>query len=256
MNKLKDDAFPRVCEWQPRANGFDVALRWADGTNFAQYLQNLREGKRPPIDPGQAVRLIHGLANGVSKLCQRHQIAHGDIQPANVIITSHSSRLCLIDFGSAWMIQATRNRVEGDGHNRCYAAPEIQTSQIANGFLADQFSVSVLFYELLTQKIPFDGLGGKAGRPEFVEKAGNSLEPPSRHSTLCRNLPKSLREGIDRVSIRGLALNPAERYPDRHAWLDDLFDVAARFRISSELSGIDNALTRVIRWFVRSLRAK
>ena len=256
LRKLKDDAFPRVCEWQLRDGGFDVALTWADGISLAEYFEHLHAGRRPPVDPGQAVRLIRSIAHGVCKLHHQPQVAHGDIQPANVVLTSHTSRLVLIDFGSAWTMQTAAFRVDGDGHHRCYAAPELQRAGIADGFLADQFSVSMLLYELLTQQLPYGGLGGKAGRPEFIGKAGDTLVPPSRISSLCGNLPQSLRDGIDRVALRGLALDPAQRYPDRHPWLNDLFEVSARFRLSPELPPMESALTRVIQWFVQPRRSQ
>jgi serine/threonine protein kinase len=103
----------------------DVVLTWIEGIPLDKYLENIRKERRPWLDPGQAVRLIHGLANAVCQLNHGKQIAHGDIQPANIIVTSHPSRLVLIDFGSAWVVQDTAGRQEGDGVNRCYAAPEL-----------------------------------------------------------------------------------------------------------------------------------
>jgi len=250
LRGLKDDSFPRVSEWQPRDGQVDVVLTWIEGTSLAQYSRNIREGSRPPLDPGHAVRLIHGLANAVCKLHHKLQLAHGDIQPANVIVTGHPSRLVLIDFGSAWATAAAAFREQGDGAHPCYAAPELQAEGIPVGFFADQFSVSVLLYELLTQQVPYAGLGGKAGRPEFIGRAQDSLVAPSRASGTCGRLPQSLRDPIDRVTLRGLALDSHQRYPDRHAWLNDLFEVSARFRLSPELPPLENFLTRVIRWFV------
>lgn len=250
LRQLKDDAFPRVYEWQPREGGFDVALTWVEGVSLSDYFEHVRAGRRPPVDPGQAVRLIQGLAHGMCRLHCKPQVAHGDLQPANVLLTSHPSRLVLIDFGSAWAMQAAAFRVDGDGHHRCYAAPELQGGGTADGFLADQFSISALLFQLLTQQLPFGGLGGKAGRPEYIAASADALVPPSRLSAVCANLPQSLRDGVDRVTMRGLALNPTQRYPDRHPWLDDLFSVSARFRISPELPPLESALTRVIQWFV------
>ena len=48
-----------------------------------------------------------------------------------------------------------------------------------------------------------------------------------------------------------LALAAEDRYRDRHTWLDDLFQTAARFRFKPELPPNEDALTRVIRWFVK-----
>jgi len=256
LKRLKDDSLPRVVEWQRRGSDVDIVLTWIEGTPLAEYLENIREGRRPPVSPRDAVRLIHGLANAVCKLHQRQQIAHGDIQPPNVIITDHPSRLVLIDFGSAWTIESTAWREEGDGVHRCYAAPELQNKGATPvGFFADQFSVSVLFYEFLTQQLPYGGLGGKAGLPVHISRAKDALAAPSQVSPACRALPTSLREGIDRAVLRGLALDPADRYVDRHQWLNDLFAVHARFRLAPELPHVENVLTRVVHWLVKP-RAK
>src|SRR5690606_24998599 len=147
------------------------------------------------------------------------QIGHGDIQPSNIVVTNHVSRLMLVDFGSAWTTQQAAFRDEGDGYHRAYAAPELQTIGGVVGFAADQFSTSVILYELLTMQLPYGGLGGKAGRPEFIDQTAGALIPPSRLSLACGQLPRSLARLLDRVVLRGLALNPEDRYPDRHAWL-------------------------------------
>ncbi len=186
LSRLKSDAFPRVVEWQRKCDQIDVALTWIEGISLADYLQNIREGCRPPVEPAQAVRLINGLAHVVCHLQRRLQVAHGDIQPANLIVTSHPSRLQLIDFGSAWTAHWTTRRTEGDGHHRCYAAPELQAGSIPVTLASDQFSVSVLLFELLTQQLPFGGLGGKSGRPEFIARAADTLVPPSQISPSCQ----------------------------------------------------------------------
>lgn len=251
LKRLKDDSFPRVHQWQRLGTDLEVVASWIEGISLAEYFEHIRHGRRPRVDPGQAVRLIHGLANAVCKLHHKQQVAHGDIQPANVIITSHPSRLVLIDFGSAWTTQTTAWRVDGDGHHRCYATPELQCGLPTIGFLADQFSVSVLLYELLTGQIPYGGLGGKAGRPEFASKTKGALLPPSEKILGSRDLPESLRESLDSVVMRGLALDPNERYAQRHPWLHDLFQVSAHFRLTPKLSASERWLTRVVRWFVR-----
>lgn len=252
LRRLKHDSFPRCIEWQQQGEFTEVALSWTEGVTLADYFQHLRAGRRPPVAPGEAVRLIHGLANGINRLHQSLQLAHGDIQPANIVLTDHPSRLTLIDFGSAWLVETTARREEGDGRHPIYAAPELsQSASPVEGFFADQFSVSVLLYELLTGVIPYDGLGGKAGRTAVRERAREKLLPPSQVSPRCRDLPRSLKEKLDRVTLRGLALDPHERYSDRRVWLNDLFELHAKFRLPVEDSRATQVLTRVLNWFAR-----
>jgi serine/threonine protein kinase len=251
LSRLKSDNFPRVVEWQQYRHQIDVVLTWTEGISLAEYLKSICERRRPPVSPAEAVRLIKGLAHAVCHLNRDLQIAHGDIQPDNLIITSSPSRLLLIDFGSAWTIDWTTRRDEGDGQRRCYAAPEFQAGQPSVTIAADQFSVSVLLFELLTQQLPYGGLGGKAGRPEFHSRTADTLVPPSQLSTDCSRLPRSLRDRLDALVLRGLSLNPVDRYPDHTTWLNDWRELAARFHISPDLSPAGTLLTRVIEWFVR-----
>ena len=251
LSRLKSDAFPRVVEWQKRRHQIDVALTWTEGISLADYLQNIREGRRPPVEPAQALRLVNGLAHAVCHPQRHLEVSHGDIQPANLIVTSHPSRLQLIDFGSAWTTDWTTRRSEGDGHHRCYTAPEHQTGIAAASLLSDQFSVSVLLFELLTAQLPYGGLGGKAGRPEFIKRAADTLVPPSQISPSCKQLPRSLRDRLDALVLRGLAFKPDSRYPDHATWLNDWKELSALFHIAPELSPIENMLTRVIGWFLK-----
>jgi serine/threonine protein kinase len=251
LSRLKSDNLPRVVEWQQNRHQIDVALTWTEGISLADYLQNLRDGRRPPLEPAEAIRLVNGLAHAVCHLQRHLQVAHGDIQPANVIVTSHPSRLQLIDFGSAWTIDRTTRRTEGDGHHRCYVAPEAQVGVTPVTLAGDQFPVSVLLYELLTLQLPYGGLGGKAGRPEFIARAADTLVPLSQISSRCQKLPRSLRDRLDALVLRGLALPPESRYPDHNTWLNEWKEISALFHITPELTVMESILTKVSSWFVK-----
>src|SRR5690606_37639754 len=98
---------------------------------------------------------------------------------------------------------------------------------------------------------PYGGLGGKAGRADFASRAARSLTPPSQLADTCPQLPRSLRDRLDALVLRGLALDPDQRHSDPHRWLAELHDLSARFRVTPELPPVENALTRVIEWFVK-----
>lgn len=251
LRRLKHDNFPRLWEWQRRDDGIDVVLSWIEGVPLDQYFRNIRERRRPAVDPGQAVRLIHGLANGTAHMHRQMQIVHGDIQPANIVLTSHPSRLVLIDFGSAWTTQTTMFRGEGDGHHRVYAAPELQQQVTPVGFHADQFSVTMLLFELLTGVLPYEGLGGRVARDEHVDARLIGLKPPSELNRNVSRLPRSLRDGVDRLCRTGLALDPRDRYPSHSDWINDLFQVMAQFRMAPESPMPVKWLTWVIDWLAK-----
>jgi hypothetical protein len=60
LSRLNSDAFPRVVEWQEQRHQIDVALTWTEGISLAEYLQDIRDGRRPPAEPAQALRLVNG----------------------------------------------------------------------------------------------------------------------------------------------------------------------------------------------------
>lgn len=251
LDRLKHDAFPRVVEWQPRKDHVDVVLNWISGVSLSDYFEHVRAGRRPPPNPGEALRLIECLARAIGILHRKCQVVHGDIQPANIVLTSQTSRLVLIDFGSAWVQQQAATRCEGDGLDPAYAAPELQTPPYRGSFASDQFSVSVLLFELLTQQLPYHGLGGKAGVPAITQGKPIGYSPPSELSEGCRRLPGSLRSALDELTRRGLALAASERYPHPNAWQQQLFELSTAFRLPPQLTLWERCLTRVAGWWSR-----
>ena len=254
VRRLKNDSFPRVVEWEKHEDRIDVASNWFDGITLEEYLQNIRNGG-PRVEPSHAVRLVKGLVHAVSQLHLHMQVTHGDIRPPNVIVSSRPARLHLIDFGSAWTTDWTTQRTEGDGHQRCYAAPELQSGNTVVSPACDVFSLSVLLFELLTTELPYDGIGGKAGRPEHISKAGNTLVPPSHLSESCRNLPRSLRCKLDDIVLRGLSFDPDVRFANHTAWKNEWDELSSEFRSKPRMTPgetwITGVGTRIGKWMSR-----
>ncbi len=204
-----------------------IVTTYQPGVDLQQYLDLAKQHRVIAPSAYESVRLIRGLAHGLCHLHRHTQLIHGDLKPANIIITRKPAHLFMIDFGSAWQIEQTTVRHPGDGFELVYTAPEhIQSSsdgdfQRVDG-RADQFSVMVILYQLLTGVVPFDGLGGQAGLPQFAKHADLSLIPASDLSTTVQQLPKSIRKQLDRVISTGLALDPTDRFLTTSSWVDEL----------------------------------
>jgi serine/threonine protein kinase len=238
---------PTILDYRPQRDQWQLVLQWIHGPDLKSYLADLRrrEGARRP-SKSEAFRLFRGLTHGLSQL-HRRGIIHGDIHPGNLVLTTNTTRLVPIDFGSAWQAERTLTRAEGDGMSPAYAAPEIQNGGFAD-FRSDQFSAGVVLYELLTLSLPYDGLGGKAGRPELAPTMAGKYVSPSQLSPDRGKLPRRIWEGIDRVTATGLALTPNDRYSTPNAWLDEIERVFRGLQPQEPLSPLAEGMTRVMGW--------
>ena len=248
FQRLKVPTLPQVVEWQKHRDHIDVVITWFDGIPLTAALDHIRAGRRPAMAPAQVVRLISGLVTDVSHLHRRLQVVHGDVQPANLVLTDHPSRLHLIDFGSAWTTDWTTRRDEGDGHHRSYAAPELQNQDGHPTIFADQFSVAVIAFQLLTSQLPWKGLGGKAGRPEFVTQVSGKFVAPGELSTACQKLPANLRNSLDTLVTQCLSLAPQDRIATDQEWLQRWQELNLEFRRRPSSSRGAERLARFMDW--------
>ncbi|MFK7818496.1 MAG: protein kinase, partial [Planctomycetaceae bacterium] len=117
------------------------------------------------------------------------------------------------------------NKESGDGYRTGYAAPEVVDDRAPNE-LSDQFSVGVILFEMLTGQLPYDRLGGNAGRIPHGERK-RLWTPPSELAPLGNGLPRRLWKQIDWFTQKNLALDSNDRFVSRSDWLDEtlrLFD--------------------------------
>lgn len=140
------------------------------------------------------------------------QIVHGDLKPDNLALTNDKCRLILIDFGYSWTIAETSSRCNDQLGSYFYASPEQWSKEATVGPYSDQFSASVVFYQALTNRLPYEGTGGQA--LALAKGHGKSLNyvPPSQFNA-------AVWPELDRVLQKGLALNIEDRYGTTRSWL-------------------------------------
>jgi len=223
---------PQILDYQRRGDETIILLQWLQGIDLGQYLQRIQQQKVAAPMPCQVVRLVRGLGHGLRQLHLHAQVVHGDLKPQNLLITRKPSRLGMIDFGSAWTTEQARYRLEGDGLSPIYAAPEMLSDSPRINTQADQFSATLILYQLLTGTIPFSSLGGQAGRPGYREEFDGTLVPPSTLAASEHRLPLAIWKKLDALVLRGLQFDPDERFPHTSAWLDALDDIFFQMEVA------------------------
>jgi eukaryotic-like serine/threonine-protein kinase len=118
--------------------------------------EGVRRPEAPVGMPYRAERLRPVLGQLAQALAALHaaQCVHRDVKPSNVLVTDEG-RTVLLDFGlvSAASIETTQS---GAGTPE-YMAPE-QVAHLPVSAAADWYAFGVILFELLTGRLPFEGL--------------------------------------------------------------------------------------------------
>ena len=217
-----DNLYAQILDLERHHREMSIVMDWVPGPTLDAYLTGVSRGQCERPSLREAYRLGRNLAHGLRRLHRKSFVVHGDLNPENLILHRDSGRLVLIDFGSAWGLETSTHRGPGDGNRSIYTAPELINGEQTPQEFADQFVATLILYQLLTLVVPYEGLGGKAGWPQHRDEMADSLLPPSGLHPDFQRVPGAIRDGVDRVVMRGLSLSVAARYPTSQAWLDDL----------------------------------
>ena len=122
------------------------------GKNLAQYVQQFTGGWLHPVI---AACIVREICKALEK-AHAHKIVHRDIKPENVMLTVEGG-VKLMDFGIAKDLGKAKLTVTGTFMGSpSYMSPEQIRGRDVD-LRSDLYSLSVLFYEVVTGRLPFTG---------------------------------------------------------------------------------------------------
>lgn len=240
--------FPLIVDFAKTKEFTYVVLTWIWGVSLQEFLREIRAKKVAQPSVYEVIRLFRGLAHGISHLHARCNLVHGDISPANIILTPGTKQLVLVDFGSSWPVENSAQKDSGDGVTPLYAAPERVNQKALEDFRSDCFSLSIIAYELLALDKPFDGLGGRAGLLEDALSNPLELVLPSANQTVRNRITKRAANLIDKLFVTSLAFDPDERFATRSQWLSAWDQLYREVGKGSKLNPWQSSLVNGLEW--------
>ncbi|MCD6475932.1 MAG: SUMF1/EgtB/PvdO family nonheme iron enzyme [Anaerolineaceae bacterium] len=162
----------------------------------------LEEHMGIPMTAREAAALLLPIANALNYVHERG-IVHRDIKPANILFDVHNNPM-LTDFGIVKLMDnsaAALTAAGGGVGTPTYMAPEQMTKDFDHR--VDQYSLGIIFYELVTGKKPYQG-----DTPlKTLYMHANQILPDPR---LC--VPDLPQEACDLIRT-SLAKKREDRYP-------------------------------------------
>ncbi len=223
------------------AGGFKfVTMEYLEGEDLRTLLR--RRGKLPVEE---TVNIIEQVLIGL-RSAHQEGVIHRDLKPGN-IMCDPQGRVVVMDFGLA-------RTFGGDGMTRTglmvgtmeYMSPEQAQAKSLHA-PSDIFTVGVIFYELLTGKMPYQAESAVAS---LVKRTTERATPIS---DIDRNIPGILSNIVSKCLER----DPARRYQNAAEVLDDLhaWEGSGRLSVRSSLRRIPKLRVLPVIWSAAAVLA-
>jgi hypothetical protein len=185
-----------------------LVMEYVPGSTLAKILE------KEPVPLQRACLWAAHLARALGR-AHAAGIIHGDVKPANILV-SDDGQIKLGDFGIARFI--TQLSYSGSiAGTPAYLSPE-QIEGKKQDARSDIFSLGVLLYEMATGERPFEGTSLAAVCAQIL--AARPLAPA--------RLNPDIPPDVERIILRCLAKDPADRYASADELAAELYPIARR----------------------------
>jgi len=183
-----------------------IVMELVDGISMKHYME-----KKGTLNWKETLHFAMQIAKGLEHAHSRG-IVHRDIKPHNVMVLKNGS-VKVMDFGIARVMSKSNTLTKEALGSVHYISPE----QAKGGYTdnrSDLYSLSVVMYEMMTGRPPYDGESPVAVAIQHIN--GGAPAP----STLNPNIPAALEQ----IILHGMELEPKDRYSSATEMLRDMDD--------------------------------
>lgn len=205
-----------------------IVMELIDGISLKQYME-----KKGVLNWKETLHFAIQIAKGLEHAHSRG-IVHRDIKPHNVMVLKNGS-VKVMDFGIARVMNKSNTLTKEALGSVHYISPE-QAKGGHTDNRSDLYSLSVVMYEMMTGRPPYDGESAVAVAIQHIN--GGAAMP----STLNPNIPG----GLEQIIMKGMSLDVRDRYVSATEMLQDMEEFRKNPEILFDYHTILDDATRAI----------
>lgn len=217
LHRIKEVRHPFVCSLdriEVVEGELVIVMELAEKTLHDQFVECQNAGLIG-IPRDNLLRYLRDSAEALDYMNEKHKLQHLDVKPRNLFLIS--DRVKVADFGLVKNLERQSGSGILGGVTPLYAPPETFVGKISEH--TDQYSLAIVYQELLTGHRPFNGKNVRALAQQHMQEAPD-----------LRSLPEAERPILNKA----LSKNPTDRFHSCMAFIAALYK--ARQPVKVELT--------------------